>query len=85
MWSSPEKQIPRQDVRAEHLRVLENAIEQAEEFDPRTSEVYQALEYLQTSSNSTWGFTVYHEGLESGNFQAMRLGLNLIRQHLGIE
>ena len=84
MWSSPEKQIPRQDVRAEHLRALEHAIEQAEEFDPRTSEVYQALEYLQTSTNSTWGFTVYREGLECCNMHAMSMGLSLIKQHIGI-
>lgn len=85
MWSSPEKEIPSHDIRAEHFRILENATEQAEDFDPRTPEVYSALDSLQTSSCRSWGFTVYREGLEICNAHAMRMGLALIKQHLGLQ
>ncbi len=83
MWSSPEKEIPSHNLRAENLRILENAVAQAEDFDPRTPEVYSALDNLQASSCRSWGFTVYREGLECCNMQAMSMGLSLIKQHIG--
>lgn len=76
--------IPESSTKTEHLRILWKAVQDAEEFDPRTSEVYAALDYLQAKSLHTWGFTVFKEGLEKNTPGALRQGLKLIHQHLGI-
>lgn len=83
MWNCPDKPVPETDIRQEHLRVLQKAVLDAAEFDPRTSEVYAALDYLQGRSLRRWGFIVFREGLEKNTVGALRRGLELIVQHLG--
>lgn len=76
--------IPESSIEQEHLRILRKAVLDAGEFDPRTGEVYAALDYLQAKSLHRWGFTVFKEGLEKNTPGALRHGLRLIHQHLGI-
>lgn len=82
MWSSPEKPISEENITAEHMRVLEEAAKDCMHYDIRTSEVYAALDYLQSKSLHRWGFTVFKQGLEQWNPSALHEGLRLIKQHL---
>lgn len=63
--------------------MLQKAVHDAAEFDPRTNEVYVALDYLQAKSLHRWGFTVFREGLERNTPGALAQGLGLILKHLG--
>jgi hypothetical protein len=83
MWNAPKNAISEGDIRREHFHVLRKAIADAGEFDPRTTEVYAALDYLQKQSSRTWGFTLFKEGLERNELPSLQRGLALIRQHLG--
>ena len=83
MWNAPKNEIPTTDICSEHMRILEDAVLDADEFDVRTPEVYEALDYLQKLSNRTWGFTLYREGLERPDLNMMREGFMFIQQHLG--
>ena len=85
MWNSPDNPVPQSDIRAEYLRVLKEAVKDAQDFDVRSGSVYDALDYLQERSTRTWSFTLFREGLECWDVQAMHKGLALIRQHLGAE
>jgi hypothetical protein len=84
MWSCPKNKVPEGDISREHLNVLGKAVQDSGEFDPRRREVYAALEYLESKSLNRWGFTVFKEGLEKNTPGALRHGLQLIHQHLGI-
>lgn len=83
MYSSAEVNVSSTNIYAEHLRILEEAVQEAAEFDVRSAEVYQALEYLQARSQRRWGFTAYLEGLERGDHYMMKMGFEQIRHHLG--
>ena len=84
MWSIPKNEIPQDQIKREHLRVLEEAVKNSTEFDVRTKEVYVALDYLQSKSLKTWGITVYREALELHSPSALAEGLRIIKQHLGV-
>ena len=85
MWSSPEKPISQSHLNQEHLKTLETAIVDAQEFDVKTSAVYSALDCLQKESLRGWGFTVYRTGLERSDAALMNEGFKIIKQHLGHE
>ena len=74
MWHAPKNTTSEGHIWQEHLNVLWKAVADAGEFDPRTSEVYATLDYLQKRSTRTWGFTVFKEGLEKNAPDAMRRG-----------
>lgn len=84
MWSTSRKEIPRQQIDAEHMRVLEEAVQNCEEdFDVRSASVYDALDHLQQRSTRSWGFTLFRQGLEDWSPMALHQGLRLIKQHIG--
>ena len=63
--------------------VLRSAIEYAEDFDPRTEDVYQAIEYLRPRVPRVGGLNLFIKGLESGNVLMMQSGFQLMRKHMG--
>jgi len=83
MWSASKIDIPEFYVKQVHLRVLDEAVKNASEFDVRSAAVYEALDYLQKNSLHTWGFTVFREALEQNCHATLQKGLELIRKHLG--
>lgn len=83
MWNCTNNGIPERDIRSEYMRTLEEAVLQAEDFDIRSGAVHEALDYLQNLSVQSWGFTLYREGLESCDINAIREGIELIKKHLG--
>jgi hypothetical protein len=84
MWSISPQNIPDRDIRADHLRTLERAVEESAEFDVRRPEVYAALEYLERRSSRRLGFTVFRQALAAGRRPDLIRGLTLIKAHLGI-
>jgi len=83
MYFTPEQPISSIEIRNEHLRILYEAVIDAEDFDVRNATVYEALDYLQDITSRTWGFSLYREGLERPDLIMMRLGFEHIQQHLG--
>lgn len=83
MYITSEKSIPSIEIRNEHLRILYEATIDAEDFDVRNANVYEALDYLQDITSRAWGFTLYREGLERPDLNLMRQGFDKIQQHLG--
>ncbi|MEM9297182.1 MAG: hypothetical protein AAGA64_02235 [Bacteroidota bacterium] len=85
MWNASKNSIPEYQIRDEHLKALENAVADCyEDFDVRSTSVYEALDYLESNSTASWGFTIFREGLEDWNPKALHQGLRLIKQHLGV-
>lgn len=64
------------------MRVLDEAVKDCMHYDIRTKAVYEALDYLQSKSTSTWGITLFRQGLENWSPEALNEGLRLIRKHL---
>lgn len=86
MWNSPNQPIPRCDIDKEHMKALEEAVFECEQdYDVRSSKVYEALDYFQAKTIRTWGFTLFRQGLEDWNPHALHDGLRLIKQHIGKE
>ncbi len=83
MWHAPNNAIPASEIVREHLRILDEAVQDCELYDVRTGAVYDALDYLEAQSNRSWGFTVFKQGLEHWSPEMLREGLRLIRKHLG--
>lgn len=84
MWNATKNEVPRYQIDAEHMRVLEDAVQNCEEdFDVRSAAVYAALDHFQEHSVSTWGFTLFRQGLEDWQPAALHEGLRLIKQHIG--
>jgi hypothetical protein len=83
MWHAPKNAISAGDINREHLRILEEAVQDCELYDVRTGVVYVALDALQAQSNRSWGFSVFRRGLEQWSPEMLREGLRLIRNHLG--
>ncbi len=86
MWNAPGTDIPTAQIIAEHIRVLETALVSAsdENDDPRNSELYAALEYLESKTLRTGGFRLFRSGLDRGSLADMKSGLILIKKHLGL-
>lgn len=86
MWSAPNQPIQQQYYDREHMKVLEDAVNECEQdYDVRSKAVYEALDYFQERTDRTWGFTLFREGLEDWNPKALHDGLKLIKQHIGKE
>lgn len=84
MWSTTKKDIPQKQIEAEYMRIIEAAVQDCmEDYDIRTAELYEALEYFEAKSMHSWGFTVFKQGLEDWNPVALVEGLKLIKTHLG--
>ena len=83
MWSAVKNEVSSQDIKNEHFRIIEKALEDAETFDVRTTELYTTLDELQKKSSRSSGFSLFREGLENNNLEAMYRGYQLIRKHLG--
>lgn len=84
MWSTTKKDIPKKQIEAEYMRTIEAAVQDCmEDYDIRTAELYEALEYFEAKSMRSWGFTVFKQGLEDWNPVALVEGLKLIKTHLG--
>ena len=84
MWSTTKKDIPKKQIEAEYMRIIEAAVQDCmEDYDIRTAELYEALEYFEAKSMHSWGFTVFKQGLEDWNPVALVEGLKLIKTHLG--
>lgn len=84
MWNAPKNAVPAGEINREHLRILEEAVQDCELYDVRTGAVYDALDALESRSNRSWGFTVFRQGLEVWSPEMLREGLHLIRRHLGL-
>ena len=84
MWNITKKDIPKKQIEAEYMRIIEAAVQDCmEDYDIRTAELYEALEYFEAKSMHSWGFTVFKQGLEDWNPVALVEGLKLIKTHLG--
>ena len=84
MWSTTKKDIPKKQIEAEYMRIIEAAVQDCmEDYDIRTAELYEAIEYFEVKSMHSWGFTVFKQGLEDWNPVALVEGLKLIKTHLG--
>jgi len=84
MWNSTQNKVSEGEIAREHMRVLEEAVQDCLHYDIRTSEVYEALDYLQNKSIRSWGFTLFRQGLEIWSPTALKDGLKLIKQHLNV-
>lgn len=83
MWNAPDKPVREHEIIHEHLLVLKRAIEQACDFDPRSDEVYAALEAVEKRCLRKGAIKLYRKGLESGDPLVMREGFDLIGKHMG--
>jgi len=80
MWNAPNHPIPESQIRAEHLRVLRSAIHLDE---PNTSQVLEALQYLEARSLRTGGFSAFRRWLAHGGDDRFHDAMNAINRHLG--
>lgn len=65
MWHIPKNTIPESQIFSEHLRVLEEAVNDAELYDVRNSAVYEALDYIaQAKPWVRWHCTQFRRALE---------------------
>ena len=83
MWNSVSKHPDRTKLIEQAIDVLEVALENCENYDVRTTKLYDALDYLQTLTIRTWGFTLFKQGLEEWNVPALHEGLKHIKKHIG--
>lgn len=82
MWNASKNNIPESNIRDEHMRALEEAVNDCMHYDIRSNAVYEALDYLQNDCTRTWGFTLFRQGLENWSPKALHEGLGLIKKHL---
>lgn len=83
MWNATKNEIPRYQIEREHMRIIECAVDDMfEDFDVRSAKLYEALDYFEKQSTSTWGFTLFRQGLENWETIKLKEGLRLIRQQL---
>jgi hypothetical protein len=85
MWNSPEKKVPSHQIKLEALRTLSYAVYYCMEFEPRTKEVYEALDTLRTYAQKTWCFTVFQEGLERGDPETLKKALKIIVREMVVD
>ena len=84
MYWSKSQPIPKEYIDEEHWRVIRDAVIDCEQdFDVRSKKLYAALDYFKQQSTSTWGFTLFYQGLEDWDPNKLREGYRLIRKHLG--
>lgn len=84
MWNTPGIQISTAQIIQEHVRILEAAIEQAEENNPSRPEIFEALAYLENRTIRSAGFKRYRAGLEKGRIEDLIEGMKLIKKALGV-
>ena len=89
MWNAVKNEVPRHHLKQHSLAVLKQAVYGCIEFDVRSSDLYEALDFLQEGCPNKWGFALFREGLElrDWNMRAEYLtnGLKYIKRHLGIQ
>lgn len=73
------------DLRAEHIRVLERAVEDAEEFSSFGSDVRKALDYFTANLKRQGGVNLFLYGMKHGRIDCLREALQLIKKHSGHE
>ena len=80
MWNAPDKPIPAHQINDHYFSVLEDALESE---NPWTDETEEALKHFEALCLRTGGFTLFREGLRTGDRGKMVEGYRLIRKHLG--
>lgn len=83
MWNAPANAISAQDIANEHWRVLTAAFAVLDDSDPRSRDVYAALEYFRARGIRQGGINLIAAGLRDGDAQHVRQGLRILRRHLG--
>ncbi len=83
MYSTTHIGIPERSIAREHWRVLEHAVMNLEDADPRHGDVYKALLYFQARVNRQGAINLLWAGLRTGNAAFLRDGLIQLRQHVG--
>jgi len=63
MRNAVKNEVPRHHLKQHSLAILKQAVSECIEFDVRSSELYEALDFLQKSCPNKWGFTLFREGL----------------------
>ena len=63
MWNASKNTIPSCQHKKHYLGVLKHALEDSD-YDPRKPEVYEALDWIEQNTPSTYGVKLYRRGLE---------------------
>ncbi len=82
MWRATKNHVSETAIVREHLRVLEEAVNDCMHYDIRSQAVYEALDYLQSQSNKSWGFAVFRQGLEEWSPLLLQKGFRLIQCYI---
>lgn len=81
MWNAPQHEVPKSQIQAEHLRILEEFAYSGDEPD---SLVHEALDWLEKECIRPGGFTLFRSGIIKGDTFKIRSGLEMIKRHLGV-
>ncbi len=63
-WGKTEHNIPHAEYKRHYIQVLKEALDDGYDYDIRRTEVYEALDWLEKNTPSTWGITLFRQGLE---------------------
>jgi hypothetical protein len=83
MWNKPKEVIASsRDIANEHLRILEKAANDADEFAPHDEAVRKALNYITAHSDRKGGVSLFLLGLREADAQKLRDGVALMRRQV---
>lgn len=83
MYVAAQIPIPERSIAAEHWRVLERAVANHEDADPRHGDVYKALEYFQACTVRQGAINLLWAGLRTGNAEFLERGLAQLKVQAG--
>lgn len=84
MWSAPKNEVTAGEKLREQLRILESAVLDLDDTDPRRPAVHKAIEYLSARCIRQGGVNLILAGMREGNPDYMTEGLKLLKRHLGL-
>lgn len=83
MWSCPDKPIPELDILREHVRVLQEAVDDSDMYDIRNTAVYEALNYIERTRPWTkWRITQFRQALENWSPGQLEFCINNLKKSL---
>lgn len=83
MYNAAHIPIPERSIAAEHWRVLQHAVGNHADADPRHGDVYKALEYFQARTVRHGAINLLWAGLRTGNAEYLERGLAQLRVQAG--
>ncbi len=84
MWNATPNAIPESDIRNDHLRALQAAIDDFDEYSCGRGEVFKALNYFTARCDNKVGVALFLKGMRDNNERDLIDGLSFIKRQFGI-